>query len=146
MEIIFLQNVKNSGKKGEIKNVSDGFARNFLLPHKLAVPATPKEKDKIDQEKRKINKQQALNAEGLEKISQQLDTLSLSFTEKANESGTLFRGVNKDEILNKLFELTGHSFKNQEIILAKPLKTVGSHELEINFANKSHIIKVTINK
>ena len=95
MEIIFIEDVKNIGRRGEIKNVADGFARNFLLPRKLAIGATLELKEKLQKENQNRIQERDEQVRAMEKLALSLKGLSLSFTEKANKEGTLFKSISK---------------------------------------------------
>lgn len=145
MRVIFLQDVQNLGKKFEIKEVADGYARNFLLPKKLAVFATFQEIEKIKQQQRiEIFRNKKRTKEKI-KMAKILENLKIVFQEKATIDGKLYGSVNKEKIAEKLKE------KNLEISVDKidlfqPLKTVGDYEVKINLSPEIQTkIKVSIN-
>jgi len=146
MEVIFLQDVQNVGKKGQIKNVADGFARNFLLPKQLATLATQALKNQFrheEKEKEKINKQKQ---EELNKFISKLKDLKILFNEKSSKEGTLFSGISKKMIVQKIKEDTGEKISENTVKLDKPIKQLGEYLINIHINNKDYPIAITINR
>ena len=132
MKVILLQDVKKVGKKWEVKNVSDGYARNFLLPKKLARPATPAALKELDQE---MSKQEEVATEELQKVEEliaSLDGYELVMEEKAGDTGKLYASVNEDKIAKALVK-NGFKVKKDSIKLQEPIKEVGEYEIALEF-------------
>ncbi|OGN03227.1 MAG: 50S ribosomal protein L9 [Candidatus Yanofskybacteria bacterium RIFCSPHIGHO2_01_FULL_42_12] len=98
MKIIILQNIKGLGQIGDIKNVSDGYARNFLLPRKMAKLATEASIKEVDALKKKLEVAQKLEKENASKVAEQLKDVVLEFTRKATKTGKIYSAVTKEDI------------------------------------------------
>ena len=127
MKVILLQDVKGKGKKGQMLEVSDGYARNFMLPKKLAIEATPdaintmRMNDKATQERIAREKAEALA------ISKQLREMTLVVTAKGGGNGRLFGAVTNQEIAVALKAASGIELDKREIVIADPIKNVGTY-------------------
>ena len=131
MQVILLEDVKSLGKKGDIVKVSDGYARNFVLPKKLGVEATEKNKNELkNQQKREsIVAQQKLDeakAYG-EKISS--ETIEVSM--KAGEGGKVFGSVSTKEIVTAAKQQFGFDIDKKKLQLSEPIKTFGTYEIPV---------------
>ena len=127
MKVILLQDVKGKGKKGQMIEVSDGYARNFMLPKKLAMEATA---DAINtmrmNDKAAAEKAAKERAEALE-IAKQLKELILVVTAKGGGAGRLFGSVTNQEIADALKAKTGIALDKRKIVIADPIKSVGTY-------------------
>ena len=127
MKVILLQDVKGKGKKGQMLEVSDGYARNFMLPKKLAIEATPdaintmKMNDKATQERIAKEKAEALA------LSKQLREMTLVVTAKGGGAGRLFGSVTNQEIADALKAKAGITLDKRKIIIADPIKNIGTY-------------------
>ena len=127
MKVILLQDVKGKGKKGQMIEVSDGYARNFMLPRKLAVEATAdaintmKMNDKATQERIAREKAEALA------LSKQLREMTLVVTAKGGGAGRLFGSVTNQEIADTLKNKAGISLDKRKIVISDPIKSVGTY-------------------
>ena len=130
MKIIFLQNIKGVAQIGDIKNVADGYARNFLLPYKLARPATANATKLAESLKAKREKQYGTDKESALELAKRLENVTLELKEDANEEGYLYGSVNEKKIASALKE-RGINLKEENINLPQHIKTVGEHEIEI---------------
>tara|TARA_B100001175_G_scaffold143746_1_gene122067 strand:- start:45 stop:491 length:447 start_codon:yes stop_codon:yes gene_type:complete len=131
MKIILLQTYENLGQIGEIVNVKSGYARNFLIPNKIASIATD---DNIQYYNKWIENQkikEAKNRKNLELLSNQLDKLTLKFELKAGENDKLFGSVTSQMISDEL-DKKGYSIDKKEIILDESLKEIGNHFVHIH--------------
>ena len=130
MKVILLQDVKGKGKKGQMLEVSDGYARNFMLPKKLAVEATA---DAINtmrmNDKAAAEKAAKERAEALE-ISHKLKELILVVTAKGGGAGRLFGSVTNQEIADALKAKTGIALDKRKIVIADPIKSVGTYTVQ----------------
>ncbi|MFA4930491.1 MAG: 50S ribosomal protein L9 [Patescibacteria group bacterium] len=131
MEVIFLQTVPQVAKKGEIKSVNDGFARNFLLPKKLAVISTPAEKAAFLKIKSQISKEDEAIQHKKASVPQQMEGQVLSFALKASATGTTFRQLPKESILQALETRFSMPQNNFDIQIEQPLKQVGDHKISV---------------
>ena len=142
MKVILIQDVRGQGKKGELLEVSDGYARNYLLPRNLAMKATTdnlnalklKEKAKAAQ----IEKEKALAKETAEKLSGIIVTLKA----KAGAAGKLYGAVTNMEISQALSEQHGIEIEKNKIVMADPIKTFGNYKVKCKLG---HEINGTIN-
>jgi len=130
MKVILLQNVEKIGKEGEVKEVADGFARNFLIPKKLAVLATPKELEKLRKIKELEEQRKMKEEERLKELAKEIDGLTLEINEKADEQGTLYGSVDKKTIAALLVE-KGFKIDEEKIKLFSHIKKTGEQEVEI---------------
>ena len=127
MKVILLQDVKGKGKKGQMLEVSDGYARNFMLPKKLAIEATPdaintmRMNDKATQERIAREKAEALA------ISKQLREMTLVVTAKGGGAGRLFGSVTNQEIADALKAKSGIALDKRKIVIADSIKSVGTY-------------------
>ena len=127
MKVILLQDVKGKGKKGQMLEVSDGYARNFMLPRKLAVEATPdaintmKMNDKATAERIAREKAEALE------ISKKLRAMTLVVKAKGGGAGRLFGSVTNQEIADALEKNGGIKLDKRKIVIADPIKSVGTY-------------------
>ena len=127
MKVILLQDVKGKGKKGQMIEVSDGYARNFMLPRKLAVEATAdaintmKMNDKATQERPARERAEAMD------ISRKLRELTLVVKAKGGGAGKLFGSVTNQEIADSLKNQTGIALDKRKIVLSDPIKSVGTY-------------------
>ena len=131
MKIILLQTYENLGQIGEIVNVKSGYARNFLIPNKIASIATD---DNIQYYNKWIENQkikEAKNRKNLELLSNQLDKLTLKFELKAGENDKLFGSVTSQMISDEL-DKKGYSIDKKEIVLDESLKEIGNHFVYIH--------------
>ncbi len=127
MKVILLQDVKGKGKKGQMIEVSDGYARNYMLPRKLAMEATAdaintmRMNDKAAAEKAAKEKAEALE------ISKQLRAMILTVTAKGGGAGRLFGSVTNQEIADALKAKTGITLDKRKIVIADPIKNIGTY-------------------
>ena len=127
MKVILLQDVKGKGKKGQMLEVSDGYARNFMLPRKLAVEATTdaintmRMNDKATQERIAREKAEAMA------LAQKLREMTLVVTARGGGTGRLFGSVTSQEIADALKAKTGVTIDKRKIVIADPIKNVGTY-------------------
>jgi large subunit ribosomal protein L9 len=131
MKIILLKDVAKVGKKYETKNISDGYAINLLIPKGLAIAATPDAIKRIELERSKDEGEKKIHHELLLKNIKELDGVTINLTEKANDKGHLFAGVHKLEIIPAIEKQTRIQISPEYIVLDKPIKEVGLHEVEV---------------
>lgn len=133
MRVILLTDVKGLGKKYEIKEVSDGYAQNFLFVKKLAKPATEEEIKKLNNLKSKIILEEKELINHLKKLAENINNRFIEFELKTDEKGTIFGSVNKEMILKALREHKLITKERVNILLDHPLKQVGEYNIKINF-------------
>ena len=130
MKVIFLQDVKGKGKKGQMAEISDGYARNYLLPKKLAMEATP---DAINtmrmNDKAAAERAAKERAEAVE-ISKKLREMTVVVTAKGGGAGKLFGSVTSQEIADALKAKSGIVIDKRKIVLSDPIKNVGTYTVQ----------------
>ncbi|MBU1037201.1 50S ribosomal protein L9 [Patescibacteria group bacterium] len=140
MQIVLLKDIKNLGKKGEIKAVANGYARNFLLPQKFAVlPDSPEANNLTLRQKQKAT-------DNSSDILKKLANLTLDFKAKVSESGTLFSGIGKKEILEKINKKLKVNLKEKDVKLEHSIKALGNFSGEIRIGSQSCKININILK
>ena len=133
MKVIFTADVKGQGKKGELKEVSEGCGRNYLLPRKLAVEATTDNMNTLRlKEKAKAAAIAAEKAKALEN-SKQLESVVVKVAAKAGNGGKLFGAVTSQEISDALKAQYGIEIEKQKIVQAEPIKSYGSYDVKCKF-------------
>ncbi len=130
MKVILLQDVARIGRKGEVKNVSDGYAGNFLLPKKLAQVATPNIVASAEKLKKQTQQDKEVQKNILDKNIAGLKDLKVELKAKANEKGHLFSIVHPDEISKILKEKYHLDIPSRIIEISKPIKETGAHTLK----------------
>ena len=131
MEVILKKDVKGTGKAGEIVKVSDGYARNKLIPGGLAVEATPANKKAIEREKAKAAEAFAQNKAAAEDLARRLEDNIVVVKTKVGEGGRLFGSITSMDIANAIKEQTGEEVDKRKIVLSKPIKETGVETIEI---------------
>lgn len=131
MKVILLQDIKNVGKKDEIINSSDGYARNYLFPKKLAVEAT---KDNLNQLKARqdtAKRKKEQEKEEAKQLAEKLKKITLSIQVKAGENGKIFGGVTAKEIAENLKEQQSIEIDKKKIMVKETIKALGNYSVEI---------------
>ncbi len=144
MKIILLKDVEKLGKKGEVKNVADGYARNFLIPNKLAVLATKSELVRLEEQEKIETEKAEEELKFYQELASQIDGLEIEIPAKVSEEGNLFGTVTASQIAEKLKE-KNFEIKKEQIKLEEPIKEIGEYEAIIEFPhNLETKIKVII--
>jgi large subunit ribosomal protein L9 len=129
MKVILLKDVEKLGREGEIKEVADGYARNFLIPQNLAKPASAQAIQEMEAQKAKKAKQEQMELEETQKLAEQLDGREL-FLKVKERDGTLFGSVNEKTIAKALAS-EGMKIKPENVKLEAPLKEIGDYEVRL---------------
>jgi len=132
MKVILLGDVRNIGKKFEVKDVSDGYARNFLFANKLAEPATPGALKRLEAMRAEHEKEDKAMRARLEEIAAKIKSTKLEFALKADASGALFGSVNKESILKALRDHKFITTERVDIDLKYPIKSAGEHTIPLD--------------
>lgn len=144
MQVIFLQTVKGKGQKNQVKNVSDGYARNFLIPQKLAVPATPAALKSVTAAQTQAIAEDKAEMERVENMVRKLGSEKLEFSLKSDDKGSVFGSVSSD-MIKKALQERGLGTKDQvEVLLEHHLKEFGEHTVQLRF-HKGVTGKVVVN-
>jgi large subunit ribosomal protein L9 len=146
MKVILQKDIPNLGDAGDIKEVADGYARNFLLPKKLVIVANDSSKKAMEHQKRLIKvKKEKRRKEG-EKIAGDLSGSVLTFTAQAGEEDKLFGSITSMDIAAKLQEM-GYKIDKKKIVLENPIKKIGEYEISIKLAEGlASKVKVVVEK
>lgn len=132
MKVILLKDIDKLGKKYDVKEVANGYARNFLIPQELVKPVT-KESLKWLEGQKKLEEAQAVEElKKIQEIASNLDDLEVTIPVKVGEDGQLFESINNQKIAEKLKEL-GFDIKKNQINLEKTIKEVGEYLVKITF-------------
>ncbi len=132
MKVILKQDVKGTGKKGEIIDVSDGYAKNFLLKKGLAEIASSVAVNSLKLQKEAEERRRAEEIREIKELATKINKTSVTVTIKCGENGKVFGSVTSKEIASRLSEL-GYELDKKKILLKEPLKTVGEYPVEIRF-------------
>lgn len=130
MKVILIENIENIGRRGEIKEVANGLARNHLLPKKMAVEATPGNVKVWEKKLKSIKEKDAKILEDARELGEKLDSVSMEIPVKAGEEGKIFGSVTSQHIADKLNE-QGYEISKKDVLLEDPIKTLGTHSVDI---------------
>ena len=131
MRVVFLDDVEGTGRAGEIKNVADGFARNFLLPRKLAAPATTQTVQKAEARAKQLAKEQEAVDAAARVVAEQLGGSPIVLQSRAGEQGRLFGSVTATDIAEAVAARTGKEVAHRQIMLDAPIKEIGTYQVPV---------------
>lgn len=131
MEVILLQDVKNTGKKGEVKNVSDGYARNFLIKKGLAKEATSGAKKELEAKQEARRREEKEEFEEAKKQKKILEDNPIEISEKASEDGRLFGSITTKQIAEHVEKQLGIKVDKRKINQKVQMRSIGSQEVEV---------------
>jgi len=132
MKIILLQDVENIGKKDEMKNVANGYARNFLFPKKLAKIATKKAIEELEEQRELEVKKAEEELKAIQETVSKIDGLEIEVPVKVDEEKKLYGSINEMEI-SKIFKGKGFDIKKKQIKIPQPIKEIGEYPVTILF-------------
>ena len=135
MKVILKEDVQNLGQQGDIVEVKAGYARNYLMPQKLAILFTKQQKKSIDEAQRVEERKLEREKDQLESVLKQVEDLSLSLKMQSEEDNKLFGSVTKLDIV-KLLEENGITIDKKYVDLSSPIKTLGEHKVNIVFTKE----------
>ncbi len=130
MEVILLENIDKLGNRGQMVKVADGYGRNYLLPRKLAVAATPQNRKWVEQQRVRFLKLEAKEKGEAEELAKLLQGVAVTFTRKAGEKGALFGSVTALDIAEKL-AAQGFKIDRRKVHLDQPLKILGEYDVSV---------------
>jgi large subunit ribosomal protein L9 len=130
MEVILREDVEKLGARGEMVKVANGYARNFLLPRRLAVAATDSNKKIVEQERQAHLRRDAKEVADATDLGKMMSDLSVTISQKAGENNQLFGSVNSKDIAD-LLEKQGYTIERRKIILPEPIKTLGEFKVPL---------------
>lgn len=140
MKLILLQDIQNIGKKGEIKDVSDGFAMNFLLPKKLAVLATTKNVQNIKAEEKVIAKKVEVKVAVYQKIKNTLQQQTLTFSGKTSDRGHLFQAIKIPDIIKATRKNFNINLEEKWFVDFVALKDLGKHQVWLQLPDNNRVL------
>ena len=130
MEVILREHVDNLGRRGEIVKVADGYARNFLLPRKLALPATDGNRKHVERERKIMEAREAEEKGQAEAIAARLANVEISISRRTGEADQLYGSVTSADVAEYL-KGKGFEIDRRKLILPEPIKTLGDHNVPL---------------
>ncbi len=145
MKVVFLEDVSRVAKAGETKEVADGYARNYLLPKKLAVKVDSQTASVIDAQLKKRGRIRALMEAEMKALAQQIEGKEITLKAKAGAEGKLYGSITSADIASELSKVTGKEIDKRKVELPMPIHQVGSYDVEIKFSGEiTSKVKVTV--
>lgn len=145
MVVILLKDVKGTGKAGEVVRVSDGYARNMLLPKGLAKEATEGNVRNLEKQKEIAAEKKAEQKAAAEKQAEKINDITLTIKSKGGDSGKLFGSITSKDIADALAKQENIKIDKKKIVLANPIKQTGDTEVTVKlFPEVSATLKVTV--
>lgn len=135
MKVILKEDVQNLGQQGDVVEVKSGYARNYLMPQKLAILFTKQQKKSIEEAQRVEERKLEREKDQLESVLKQVEDLSLSLKMQSEEDSKLFGSVTKLDVV-KLLEENGITIDKKYVDLSSPIKTLGEHKVNIVFTKE----------
>ena len=130
MEIILREHVDNLGRRGDVVKVADGYARNYLLPRKLALPATAGNKKQIERERGKFEVKETEERKAAEAVAERMGALEVAIARKVGETQALYGSVTTADIAEALKAL-GFEVDRRKLQLAEPIKKLGEYDIPV---------------
>jgi large subunit ribosomal protein L9 len=144
MKVLLIKDVYKLGRAGDVKKVADGFGRNFLLPQKMAVLATPGAIKTAERIRSKAAEKRVILNEEMSVVAKALEKVQLSFGARAGETGKLYGSITSQEVADALQKKSGFGLKRQQLDM-QPLRTLGEHTVRIRLTmDLIPEIKVTV--
>jgi large subunit ribosomal protein L9 len=144
MKIILLRDYNHLGQKGDVKDVKDGYARNFLFPRNLAAPASPAAIREAAAVKTKRESGFIAEKSAFAEIARRLKESIIEFEAKTNEQGGLFRAISKKQIAAKLAKIGFKDISESDILIKEPIKKIGEHEAIIERGEIRQTLKLRV--
>ena len=144
MKVVFLEEVEGTARTGDVKNVSGGFARNYLLPRKLAAPATAHYITIATAKATKEARRQGKLDEDAQRLLPQVEGKSITIEVRVGDQNKMFGSVNARDITEKLIEATKIDFEHRQIDLKQPIRELGVHPVKVKLT-RNVIATVTVN-
>ena len=130
MEVILREHVDNLGRRGEVVKVADGYARNYLLPRRLALPATAGNKTHVERERKIMEVREAEEKGQAEAIAARLTAIDIAISRRVGETDQLYGSVTAADIADFL-KAKGFEIDRRKLILPEPIKTLGEHNVPL---------------
>jgi len=129
MKVILIDDVYGLGRRGELANVADGYGRNYLIPKKLAVVATPGNLNMVEEQRVSLAKKESKYVEEAELLAQELGQVHIIISRKAGDTGVLFGSVTSKD-LEEVLSANGINLDRRKILLKQPIKNIGNYRVE----------------
>ena len=136
MKVVLRQDVENLGEKGSVKNVADGYARNYLIPRGMAVVATPGELKVVATNEAVKQRKVVRQEEELQGLADRINGQKLEFEARAGSSGRLFGSITNGDIAERLSAVVGSEIDRRKIVIDEPIRTTGDHPVVVNLVGK----------
>jgi large subunit ribosomal protein L9 len=136
MKVLFVRELEGKANPGEIKEVTDGYARNFLLPQGLAIEATEANVQRLAEEQKKSELRKKKRLHQADEIRKKLEKASITIPAKAGQDDKLFGAVTSEDITRAISEQTGLPVDKHEILLEQPLKKLGIYKVAVRLAEE----------
>ncbi len=145
MKVILLQDVKGSGKKGDVINASDGYARNFLLPKNLAVEANAANMTQLNNQKASVEHKKAVNRDNSKLLKERLENAKVIIKAKSGDNGKLFGAVTSIDIEKAIKQQVQIEVDKRKVVLKDSIKALGEYEITVKlFEDISAKVKIEI--
>lgn len=145
MKVVFNKNVVGVAKRGDVKDVAEGFARNFLIPNGLATAATQGAMRSMSQKQKSEETRVVSKIKGAKELAKKLKGFRLTFKAKADDTGKLYGSINAEKISQELQKI-GLEVSTNQVKLTQPIKKIGNHPVSLQFEAKPTEILVIVNK
>ena len=132
MRVVFLDDVEGTARAGEIKNVADGYARNFLLPRKLAAPATTTTVQQAESRAKALAREQEKVDTAARTVADKVSSVSITIPARAGAEGRLFGSVTATDIAEAVNAAAGTSLEHRQVALEQPIKEVGTYIIAVS--------------
>jgi large subunit ribosomal protein L9 len=146
MQIILQEDIEKLGTRGQVVEVAEGYARNFLLPRKLAMPASEGNLKRLEKIRTTLAKLTATEREQAQKIADALSTVTITLTRKAGENDHMFGSVTSADLAQELSN-QGHTVDKRKILLVEPIRTLGEYQVSVKlYSDVTGEFKVIVNR
>lgn len=136
MKIILRQDVDKLGDKGTVQTVSDGYARNYLIPRGLAVLATAGELRHVDELRQVQDRKIAKQEQQLQSLADRMNGLTLTFTARAGEQGRLYGSITAGDVAERLTAALKHEIDRRKVVLDEPIRQIGEHTITVHLVGR----------
>ena len=146
MKVILTTNIKKIGKIGDLVEVKNGYARNFLFPNNMALRDSKKNLEYYNNIKEEIKNKEEKKLEEAKSIIEKIKNLNIEFFKEADEKDQLYGSISKKEILDQ-FKANNIFIHSDDIEMKNPIRTLGEHEISVSpYLNITHTLKIKVNK
>lgn len=145
MKVILTKDVARLGRKSDVKEVPSGHAINFLIPRNMAIPATPENLKRVTEVAKRNGEQKQQDLDGFKEALSKLSERTVVYTTEANEKGSLFKGINSDDIA-KCLANEGFQIHKNHIALEHPIKELGMHEVPLRYGEVHGVCHLEVTK